>query len=73
MDEEGVEGRCQAPNLKKVDEDKEEMDAPYLVHLAHIASEQTKSKGGDGEDGAGNQGGLEERKKGGWGGKGKGG
>ena len=58
VDEEGVEGRCHAPNLKKVDEDKEEMDAPYLVHLAHIASEQTKSKGGDGEDGAGNQGGL---------------
>ena len=43
VDEQGVEGRRQAPDL---------------VHLAHIASEQTKSKGGDGEDGAGNQGGL---------------
>merc|ERR1719447_2647587 len=38
VDEEGVEGRRQAP---------------HLVHLAHIASEQTKCKGGKGEDGAG--------------------
>ena len=38
VDEEGVEGRGQAP---------------HLVHLAHIASEQTKCKGAKGEDGAG--------------------
>ena len=38
VDEEGVEGRRQAPDL---------------VHLAHIASEETKCEGAKGEDGAG--------------------
>ena len=38
VDEQGVEGRRQAPDL---------------VHLAHIGSEETKCEGAKGEDGAG--------------------